>query len=62
MIVVDCAVPMQYKVTISNDKISITDAAGNVAGSVKLTEKYTHLMIIAMKEATLLATPRLIFQ
>jgi hypothetical protein len=40
----------------------VTDATGKIIGSVQLNEKYTHFIIIAMKEATLLATPRLTYQ
>jgi hypothetical protein len=55
-------VPMQYKISIAGGKLTISDSSGKEVASQKLTGKHTHLMLIAMKEATLLATPRLIFQ
>jgi hypothetical protein len=56
------AVPAQMKVSWVKNMLLVTDAAGNELGSVALTAKYTHLMIIALKEATLLTTPRLTYQ
>jgi hypothetical protein len=56
------AVPAQMKVSWVKNMLLVSDGAGNELGSVALTAKYTHLMIIALKEATLLTTPRLTYQ
>lgn len=56
------AVPAPFKVSWLKNMLLVTDAAGNELGSVALTGKYTHLMLIALKEATLLSTPRLTYQ
>jgi release factor glutamine methyltransferase len=56
------AVPAIYRVSWLQNKLMVTDATGKIIGSVQLNEKYTHFIIIAMKEATLLATPRLTYQ
>jgi hypothetical protein len=40
----------------------VSDGAGNELGTIALTGKFTHLMLIALKEATLLSTPRLTYQ
>ena len=56
------AVATVYKVSWLKNMLLVSDAAGNELGSVALTAKYTHLMIIALKEATLLSTPRLTYQ
>ena len=56
------AVAVTHKVSWLNDKLLIKDAAGNELASVALTSKHTHLMILALKEATLLSTPRLTYR
>jgi mutual gliding-motility protein MglA len=56
------AVPVPFKVSWVKNMLLVTDGAGNELGSVALTGKHTHLMIIALKEATLLSTPRLTYQ
>jgi mutual gliding-motility protein MglA len=56
------AVPVAYQVTWLPEKMLIKDAAGNEVGNVKLIGKHTHFMIIALKDATLLTTPRLNYQ
>jgi signal recognition particle receptor subunit beta/serine/threonine protein kinase len=56
------AVAVTHKVSWLNDKLLVKDAAGNELASVALTGKHTHLMILALKEATLLSTPRLTYR
>jgi hypothetical protein len=56
------AVPMVYKVSWIKNILLVSDAAGNELGTAALNGKYTHLMIIALKDATLLSTPRLTYQ
>lgn len=56
------AVPTPFKVSWLKNMLLVTDGAGNELGSVALTGKHTHLMLIALKEATLLSTPRLTYQ
>jgi hypothetical protein len=56
------AVATPHKVSWVKNMLLVTDGAGNELGSIALTGKYTHLMIIALKEATLLSTPRLTYQ
>jgi len=56
------AVATPYKVSWVKNMLLVTDGAGNELGSIALTGKYTHLMLIALKEATLLSTPRLTYQ
>jgi serine/threonine protein kinase len=56
------AVPAPFKVSWVKNMLLVTDGAGNELGSVALNGKYTHLMLIALKEATLLSTPRLTYQ
>jgi hypothetical protein len=55
-------VAVTHKVSWLNDKLLVKDAAGNELASVALTGKHTHLMILALKEATLLSTPRLTYR
>ncbi len=56
------AVAAPFKVSWVKNMLLVTDGAGNELGTVALTGKYTHLMLIALKEATLLSTPRLNYQ
>ena len=56
------AVPIVYQVSWLQNKMLIKDAAGNEIGNVKLNAKHTHFIIIALQDATLLATPRLTYQ
>jgi hypothetical protein len=56
------AVPTGFKVSWLKNMLLVSDAAGNEIGTVALTGKYTHLMLIALKEAMLLSTPRLSYQ
>ena len=53
------AVAVPFRVSWVKNMLLVTDGAGNELGSAALTGKHTHFMIIALKEATLLSTPRL---
>jgi hypothetical protein len=56
------AVATGFKVSWVKNMLLVSDSAGNEIGNAALTGRHTHLMLIALKEATLLSTPRLTYQ
>jgi mutual gliding-motility protein MglA len=51
-----------YKVSWTANSLVVSDGVGNPVGTVALMGGHSHFMIYALQEATIMSTPRLIYQ